>query len=132
MPSIQKSLETDLLCKQSDTLISDQALEDIFTLQDRHLIVESDKKLGLFILDTKTYLDAHHKINNILKKKPLQRIGTLQISWQFIHDAQATLPTELSNIVNPQGWGYFTNERMGGGGHQGPPWFSRLVVIGRG
>jgi len=90
--------------KKTDDLISDQALEEIFTLQDGRLIVESDKKLGFVVLDTTTYLDAYHKINQEQHFEKVHITEEWYISHilDFIQQARTALPTELANIIKPK------------------------------
>ena len=70
--------------KQSDSLISDQDLEDIFSLLDGRIIVKSDKKLGFVILNSDTYLEAYHKIN----------------AEQHFEQVQITEEWYITNILN--------------------------------
>lgn len=90
--------------KQSDNLISDQELEDIFSLEDGRIIVESDKKLGYVILDSDTYLEAYHKINAEQHFEQVQITEEWYITniLNFIGEARTALPFELSNIVKPK------------------------------
>ena len=72
--------------KQSDSLISDQDLEDIFSLLDGRIIVKSDKKLGFVILNSDTYLEAYHKINaeQHFKQVQITEEGYITIILNFI------------------------------------------------
>ena len=88
---------------QSDLLVSDAQLEEVFSLEDDRLIVQSDKNLGFVIMDTVTYLDAYHKINaeQHFVEAPITESWYIENIVNYVKKAAESIPTELSNIIKP-------------------------------
>ena len=90
-----------LHCKPASNMIQEMELRGIFNLDDKRIIVESDKKLGFTILDESVYLEAYSKINveQHFHQAHVTEDWYLENIQKYIENAKDSLPTELKNIV---------------------------------
>ena len=85
----------------SDHIITEKKLQDLFSFQDKRIIVCADKNMGFSVLENEDYLDQYRQIN---EKQNFGRTAVIEEDYlnfieNTISEARESIPTELSSII---------------------------------